>query len=401
MPGDTGRVRPLLEARPELDLGCSCGVARGGLVLTGAAFDLAEVLVGLGRECVEPTLREMIEHRLERRAGRVEFPGPHGPNSHRHARSGVRVRERARPPERHGACDAISSILTGEELADPEHSERLRGQERVAKSLGDVNRALGFGRSLRDIAPVDPRPREICPDPALHLWIARRVVQTRMEVAPDEIHLHPRSIRQAPQDVGLRPSFGRRSRHLQEQFLRADRVTGVEEMAGGLDAAANVTRDIGGRGELAGQGSELRGRFGRTPGAREACCVIESRGDRCVRAARSKGEVPGPLLRVRCTVSEGPMDGLALFRRGARVDGRRKEGVSEPDLSGPGFDHAGTFGSGKGVACFVVQPGCGCNKVRRGLGGSRDDQEDRACRGRKPFDPLPEQRLEIARHGQG
>ena len=236
---------PLLEARPELDLGCSCGVARGGLVLTGAAFDLAEVLVGLGRECVEPPLREVIEHRLERRPGRVEFPGPHGPNSHRHARSGVGVRERARPPERHGACDAISSIMTGEELADPEHSERFRGHEWVVEALGDLKGPLGLGRRLGDIAPIDPRPREICPDPALHLWIARRVVQTRMEVAPDEIDLHPRSIRQAPQDVGPRRSSGRRSRHLQEQFLRADRVTGVEEMPGGLDAAANVPATSG------------------------------------------------------------------------------------------------------------------------------------------------------------
>ena len=80
-----------------------------------------------------------------------------------------------------------------------------------------------------------------------------------MEIAPDEIDLHPRSIRQAPQDVGPRGSSGRRSRHLHEQLLRADRVTGVEEMPGGLDAAANDRRGIGGRGELAGQGSELRG----------------------------------------------------------------------------------------------------------------------------------------------
>ena len=62
-----------------------------------------------------------------------------------------------------------------------------------------------------------------------------------------------------PQDVGPRGSSRRRSRHLREQLLRANRVTGVEEMHGGLDAAPNETRDIGGRGELAGQSSELRG----------------------------------------------------------------------------------------------------------------------------------------------
>ena len=66
---------------------------RGELVPTGAAFDLGEVLVGLGREGVEPPLRQVVEHNLEDRPGRVELTCPQGPKTKRHARRGVRLGE--------------------------------------------------------------------------------------------------------------------------------------------------------------------------------------------------------------------------------------------------------------------------------------------------------------------
>ena len=233
---------------------------RGELVPTGAAFDLGEVLVGLGRERVEPPLRQVVEHRLERRPGGIELPCPHGPKAHRHARGGVGLGEGAGPPELHRACDAICPIATREELADPERRERLRDHGWIVETLGDLQGPPGLCRRLGDIAPVDPRPRKIHPDPALHAEIARSVVQALFEIASDEIDLHPGGVRQAPQDVGPRGSSRRRGSHLQEQLLRPDRVAGVEQMAGGIDAAANdcLRRSAGGVSSQC-QVGELRG----------------------------------------------------------------------------------------------------------------------------------------------
>ena len=71
-------------------------------------------------------------------------------------------------------------------------------------------------------------------------------------------------------------------------------VTGVEHMAGGLDAAANNRRTIGRWRELHGQLGELGRRIGRAPGPRQACCAVESRSDRCVGAFAQPGR--GALL---------------------------------------------------------------------------------------------------------
>ena len=117
---------------------------RGELVATGPAFDLTEVLVGFGREGVEPPLRQVVELGLEDRAGRIELACPHGPKTHRHAGSGVGLGEGAGPPDRHRARDAVRAITTGEELADPERRERLRDHEWVAEPFGDLQGRPGL-----------------------------------------------------------------------------------------------------------------------------------------------------------------------------------------------------------------------------------------------------------------
>ena len=48
-----------------------------------------------------------------------------------------------------------------------------------------------------------------------------------------------------------------------------------------------------------------------------------------------------------------------------------------------------------------IQSRCGCDEVRRGLGGRRDDQEGRPRTGGKHVDPRPEQLLQVAGDGQG
>ena len=128
---------------------------------------------------------------------------------------------------------------------------------RCVEALGDIHGPPCLNRSLGDITPVDPCPCEIHPDPALDSEIARRVGQTLTEIAPDEIDVQPRGVRQAPQDVRTRGPSWRRCGRLEEQLLCPDRAAGVEQMARCIDAAANGAFAIFGRGELARQVGEL------------------------------------------------------------------------------------------------------------------------------------------------
>ena len=95
------------------------------------------------------------------------------------------------------------------------------------------------------------------------------------------------------------------------------------------------------------------------------------------------------------------MDGPAFVGRGARIDRRRQQRVREPDMSGTDLDDAGPFGRRKGIARSQIQPGCGRDQVRRGLGGRRRDQEGQAACDRKDVDPRAEQLLEVPGDGKG
>ena len=123
--------------------------------------------------------------------------------------------------------------------------------------------------------------------------IARGVAQASLEVMPDKIDFHPGGIREPPQDVGPGGAERRGGRHLPEQLACEDRISGVEEMAGGLDTAAKDRLGICGWGESPGKEGELSRRLWRTPSSRQTRGIIERRGSRCVGASRPKGEVPG------------------------------------------------------------------------------------------------------------
>ena len=214
--------------------------------------------MGLGRDRVQPTVRQMVEHGLECRTGRIELPGPQGSKAHRHAGTGVGLRVRADPagaPPR-ARCDLRHRDRRGTRRS---RAPRAARTWRIgASSRSAISRdASSLGRGPGDIAAVDPGPREVHPDPTLQSEITRCVVEAFLEIASNEIDLHPRGVCQAPQDVRPRGSSWRRGGRLEVQLLRPDRAAGVEQMARGIDAAANDTFAIFGRGELAGQVGEL------------------------------------------------------------------------------------------------------------------------------------------------